>query len=117
LVLASTIQQKGRPSFSEKKYRSDNWSRYLKTRACIPARGTTLKKIIITITIMFEVKLKTIREKKKMSQQAFGELCGIKTNQEYGLIESGARTPGVDKAIKIAMALKLPVEKIWVFKK
>ena len=66
---------------------------------------------------MLEVKLKLIREKKKLSQQAFGELCGIKTNQEYGLIESGARTPRVDKAINIARALKKPVEKIWVFKK
>ena len=66
---------------------------------------------------MIEVKLKSIREKKKLSQQAFGELCGIKTNQEYGLIENGTRTPGVDKAIKIAKTLKLPVEKIWVLKK
>lgn len=58
--------------------------------------------------------LKQIREKKKLSQTAFCQICGISTHQEYGMIERGERIPRVDKAIQIAQALKKPVEKIWV---
>ena len=58
--------------------------------------------------------LKEIREKKKMTQRAVADMCEMKTEQEYQKIERGKRLPRVDKAIKIAQALKKPVEKLWV---
>lgn len=61
--------------------------------------------------------LKKIRLKRGWPQTKFCLLCGIASGQEYGMIESGARTPRVDKAIRIAKNLKMKVEDIWFFKK
>ncbi len=58
--------------------------------------------------------LKEARLKRKLTQQQVCDLCGIKFTQEYMIIESGKRLPRVDKAIRIARALKKKVEDIWI---
>ena len=59
-------------------------------------------------------KLKETRLQRKLTQQQVCDLCNIKFTQEYMLIENGKRIPRVDKAIKIARALKKKVADLWI---
>lgn len=61
-----------------------------------------------------ENKLKEIRTKKKLSQRAVCDRCGLKFTQEYHKIEACGRVPHVNKAIKIARAFNMKVEDIWI---
>lgn len=63
---------------------------------------------------MIEIKLKEIRQKRRLTQRAVSDLCGIKFYTEYAQFENYGRIPRVDKAIKIARALKTRVENIWI---
>lgn len=66
---------------------------------------------------MIEIKLKKIREQRGWTKYKMSAFLGIKAAYgEYHKIEVGMTNPGLDKALKIARKLKMPVEKIWVLK-
>lgn len=52
-------------------------------------------------------RLKRAREQKGISQKALAELCGW-AQSRVGNYESGSRTIGIDDAISLAGALKIP---------
>jgi transcriptional regulator with XRE-family HTH domain len=52
------------------------------------------------------------RERRKLSQLALAERTGIHRVQ-IARYETGAMTPSVDIALKIAAALRTPAEKVW----
>ena len=63
------------------------------------------------------VKLKEIREKKKLLVREMAEKVGITSAYgDYNRIEAGKVIPRVDKAIRIARSLGKKVEDIWIIK-
>lgn len=61
---------------------------------------------------MKRYKLLKLRKDKKLTQEQLANLAGIKRNY-YGLIENGIRTPSLDVAIKIAVALNKSLECVF----
>lgn len=57
-----------------------------------------------------------LRKNKKMTQPQIAKKIGI-SQQAYSQIENGLVNPSLETALKIAMVLKTPVEKIFSSKK
>jgi len=67
---------------------------------------------------MITVKLKEIREKRKMKVCEMSDFLGLKhAYGYYSYLEHGKKIPRVDRAIEIASKLKLKVTDIWVINK
>lgn len=61
---------------------------------------------------LFGKKIKTIRKKKKMTQENLAELSKLSI-QYIGEIERGVRNPSLSSIDKIARALEMPVEELF----
>lgn len=59
----------------------------------------------------FPAKLKTLREKRGLSQLALGGLAGM-TQSHVSKLEKGHLTPTVQTVVKLAKALGVPTSKL-----
>lgn len=62
------------------------------------------------------IKLKEVRESKKMSQYAVSKAIGKKTMGHYHNIEKGLVVPKIDLVLKIAKVLNCSVEELYSLK-
>lgn len=60
----------------------------------------------------FGLRLRQIREKKGLSQEAFADLCDLDRTYVSG-IERGKRNPSLRNLAKIASALQMPLSQLF----
>lgn len=60
----------------------------------------------------FGLRLRQLREKRALSQEAFADLCDLDRTYVSG-IERGKRNPSLRNLAKIAAALQLPISQLF----
>jgi transcriptional regulator with XRE-family HTH domain len=63
------------------------------------------------ILLVLGKRIRSERERKRMSQEGFAELCGLHRT-EMGLLERGKTIPRLDTLLYVSQHLELPVSEL-----